>query len=280
MNIENKKQVATLLLAVALGIVAVVLTSQYVKTAVEEQTMMLAREYEKQNQQIAQSNAGLVNEINSLKGQVNKLSQEVQTKQTVQPGRQDNAPIVTGAFSLRTPKGKRAMTVMIDSLEAVGGLISPGDYVDILGQLNIPSKSDDKKEVTTVLFQNVQILAVGTNFSPQGSAEVYSMQQKTRSLTVTLALSPEEMGLLTFAQSNGKLKLSLRSPVEQTTENLAVASWDELADYVLKNQGTEILVPAKKADIQMIDGQKSPAKSTDDEEVKPFIQIFKGGREL
>ncbi|MBI5023697.1 MAG: hypothetical protein HZC18_01685 [Candidatus Omnitrophica bacterium] len=48
MNIENKKQIATILLAVGLGLVATFLTSQYVQNNIAQQTKILAKEYTQQ----------------------------------------------------------------------------------------------------------------------------------------------------------------------------------------------------------------------------------------
>ena len=44
------------------------------------------------------------------------------------------------AFSLRTPPGKRAVTLKINSLSAVGGLVNPGDFVDIIAHLELPDE--------------------------------------------------------------------------------------------------------------------------------------------
>jgi hypothetical protein len=46
-----------------------------------------------------------------------------------------------------------------------------------------------------------------------------------------------------------------------------------LADYVIEKQGTELVVPTARATIQ-------PVLTPKAEEVKPFIQIFQGGREF
>ena len=81
MNIENKKQIATILLAVGLGLVAAFLTSQYVKTSIEEQTRALAKEYEKQN---AQQKAALVKELQARDREVTKKLQDLEKRQQQQ----------------------------------------------------------------------------------------------------------------------------------------------------------------------------------------------------
>jgi len=282
MNIENKKQLATIFLAIGLGLAASMLMSKVVSDKVEEQTNVIAKEYQGRN-------TALVKEMDSTKQRLDKLAIDYQAlakkmeqqsairEVTLKP---DKPPVQRTAFALRTPPGKRAITVNIKTLAAVGGLINPGDFVDIIAHLNVPEESDGKKKkeekLTTVLFQNIQVLAVGTNFNPVGEEPAYETQQQMSALNVTLAVSPEEAGLISFAEINGDLQLSLRSPIETEDKVLQnVASWDALADFVLEHQGTELGVSQKKATIQ-----KTETEQGKEEEVKPFIQIFRGGREL
>ena len=273
MNVENKKQIATILLAIGLGLVATFLTSQYVTKSVIHQTQLLAQDYKNQT-------GALLNEIELLKSEYRKLAaQQVALAKEPKPQEVKKEPVQETIFSMKTPPGKRALTVLIDSLSAVGGLIKSGDFIDIIAQLNIPDPQNpaETQKITTVLFQSIQVLAVGTNFSSSADISLYQSQQQARSLYVTLALDPEEAGLIVFAQSNGRLQLSLRSPDEKETKVLQVASWDALSDFVLERQGTELMVPKEKGAIEAVEGGAQRPSSG---EVKPFIQIFKGGQQL
>lgn len=287
MNIENKKQFATILLAVGLGLVAAFLTSQYVQNNIQQQTKALAVEYQKKNAALIQEVELAKKEINKLAQQQASLAKQMQERPKMVVEKEKPPKVIeTMAFSVVTPPGKRALTIQIDSLSAVGGLINPGDFVDIIAQLKAPEDEGKpkghEKEITTVLFQNIQVLAVGTNFSPQmaeGTALPYEAQQKARSLNVTLALTPEEAALLTFVQDHGGLRLSLRAPAEEGTEFLQVASWDTLSQYVLDKQGTTLDLPIKP---KPKEEEKKPEVEEEEkpEEEKPYIQIFRGGREF
>lgn len=280
MNIENKKQVATILLAVGLGLVASMLMSKIVNDKIDQQTKIIAREYQGRS-------AALVKEIDMTKKTLNKLARDyallakkVNERSVVRPAGASAKPSVQKtAFSLRTPPGKRAITMKIDSLSAVGGLVNPGDFVDIIAQLDLPDKGEvkeknkKKEKIISVLFQNIQVLAVGTNYDPVGMAPPYEVQKNLKTLNVTFAVSPEEAGLLAFVQANGSLQLTLRSPAETQDRVLQqVASWDVLSEFVLERQGTELNI-WKKAVSKKEELEKP-------EELKPFIQIFRGGREL
>lgn len=284
MNLENKKQVAIIALAVGLGFVAAFLTSQYIQSTIRSETQLLAQQYDKKKSAVLNEVELMKKELNRIgnkqaaiikkQQQIQQMRQQVVTAPSAQQDENKNV-IQMNSFAIRTPPDKRAFTIMIDSLSAIGGLINPGDFVDIIGQLEMPLEegAKEKNKITTVLFQNIQILAVGTNFKPlENEMPTYEAQQAARTLTVTMALTPQEASLLAFSQSNGKLQLSLRSPTDQDTEVLQVASWEELSDFVLENQGTDLFVPQKQATISAASGTRV------DEEVKPFIQIFRGGR--
>jgi Flp pilus assembly protein CpaB len=282
MNLENKKQVATIALAVGLGLVAAFLMAQYISGEVQTRTAQLAKNYEQK------SNA-LIQEIQDVRGQMDGMHQQqellakkiseqkviIQQQVAAAPSA-GPAPVTAQAFSLQTPPGKRAFTMRIPSLNAVGGLIAPGDTVDIIGHLNIPQESDAAKTqpVTTILFQNILVLAVNTDFEFTGQSAVYAAQQNSPDLNVTFAVDSDQANLLAFAQGQGSFQLVLRSPTERETKVIQVASWDSLANYVMESQGTELIVPEKKASIQ----EKSGTEKADTE-VKPMIQIFKSGQE-
>ena len=83
-------------------------------------------------------------------------------------------PVRKPSLAIKTPVGKRAVTVMIDSLAAVGGLLNAGDFVDVIAELNVPSQDADRKTVTAMIFQGLQVLAINTNEDDPGA---YDEQQ-------------------------------------------------------------------------------------------------------
>ncbi len=277
MPVENKKQVVIILFAAVIGIVAVILMSNYVKSSIEGQTSALAEQYNAKQKEIVsqiqqrsdQQMAALAQELERVKSEqatamqkqmeALQAAQKAQAQQTVQVKK-----VRKPSLALKTPVGKRAVTVMIDSLAAVGGLLNAGDFVDVIAQLNVPSQDPDKKTVTAMIFQGLQVLAINTNEDDPGA---YDDQQASASLKITVAVDPQEAGLLAFANKNGSLELALRSPDDSDHQMVKADTWKTLADYVLKNQGL---------DIQNPDGESAGKPM----ENKPSIQIFRGGKEL
>jgi Flp pilus assembly protein CpaB len=270
--LDNKRQIFILAGALLAGIIAVFLTSNYVKNTVQSQTQVLAEQYNvKQRQMVAgleqrsdQQMAAMAQELQAVKQEQAQAMQKQLA--LMQQAQQNHGSAGQGVHvrkpPLKTPEGKRAVTVSIDSLSAVGGLLSPGDYVDVIAQLNVPSQTADKKTVTAMIFQDLQILAINTNVDETGTYD----DQQGGALRITLAVDPQQAGLLAFCNKNGTLELALRSPNESETPALKADTWKTLTDYVMQSQGYDIKDP------DGVNGGK--------EEAKPNIQIFRGGKEL
>lgn len=100
----------------------------------------------------------------------------------------------------RTPEGLRAVTVPVNALSGVAGLLQPGHRVDVLVAFTEDDPVADAKVVTVV--QNALVLAVGQDLL--GSGEPQSVDN------VTLALTPAEVQLVALGEFIGNLKLSAR----------------------------------------------------------------------
>ena len=280
MAMENKKQIFLIAFAVVAGIGATVWTGNYVTKSIEQKTQELADQYDQKQKQLAaemqqrseQQMAAIQEEIGRVRQeqQVALQKAEAMAQAQAQAQQKQKGPRASTLLTVKTPAGKRAVTVMIDSLAAVGGLLNPGDFVDVIAHLNVPeeSGSEKKKTVTAMVFQDLQVLAINTNLDDPGA---YSEQQAQGSLKVTFAVEPQESGLLAFADRNGKLELALRSANENEKQMVKTSTWKTLADYVLQNQGSAFEVPEEES------AAKDQPKTDDN---KPYIQIFRAGKEL
>lgn len=147
-----------------------------------------------------------------------------------------------GSLSMSTPVGKRAITISVDNVSSLLGMIKPGDYVDVISTMSIPVPTQDGKLVgqATVmpLFQNVLILAVGQEFgASSAAADRYKKEEKKEGVAlITLALSPQEANLISFVQEQGKIRLVLRSPADSQSQPFQITTWDTLFNYVMPNR--------------------------------------------
>jgi pilus assembly protein CpaB len=119
--------------------------------------------------------------------------------------------------------GCRAYTLQVSETAGVGGLLKPGNRVDVLAQLSL-----GKKEVTSFIYQNLQVLATGQRLDE--TREAKNTQEETAEGggsgydTVTLSVTPEQAETLFFLEGR-PLRLVLRAPNDD-----AIASIPQLSE--------------------------------------------------
>jgi pilus assembly protein CpaB len=114
-------------------------------------------------------------------------------------------------LSQGVPRGMRAITIPVDKLTAIEGLVKPLDSVDIVGTFQMPAAGGRTTPVVITVFQNVKVLATNRNISPYRISKAID--------TVTLALKPEDIKLITYILSSGKIRLVLRGPLDTSEEH-------------------------------------------------------------
>jgi pilus assembly protein CpaB len=147
-----------------------------------------------------------------------------------------------------TPAGKRAISIAVDNIASLSGMVKPGDYVDVIAMLQVPVQGSEGQQASQVavvpLFQNVLVLAVGRDTGGIGRGASRYAGQESDSPLITLALGPQEANLIAFVQEQGKIRLTLRSPADARVEPMAPASWDTLFQYIMPQKTAEIKEPS------------------------------------
>jgi len=146
-------------------------------------------------------------------------------------------------LSMAVPEGQRALSLPVDSVTGLAGLLRPGDQVDLLF---LPDAGKGEAAVST-LFQSVKVLAVG---SLTGEAAPTNGERQD---TVTVALSPGDAQTAMLALSQGVLQLSLRPVGDTRLVNLGASGRSELkprqmyhAEASAHDAGAETLIPQKR----------------------------------
>jgi pilus assembly protein CpaB len=106
------------------------------------------------------------------------------------------------SFSQRIPAGQVAVTVSVGSVEGVAGLLVPGDKVNLL--------VTDPAGARRYLYQNVNILAIGTSAAPE-AGETQAVLNPGSNL-ITFAVPPLAAARVVAA---GSLYLTLVPPDNQ-----------------------------------------------------------------
>ncbi len=113
----------------------------------------------------------------------------------------------------RIPHGMRVVSIQADSASAAGNLLSPSDRVDVL--LHVPGNGRTQTAVVKTILQNIRVFSVNDNTSSVGDNGESNTEKNTR--YVTLLVDPEQAQVLTLAQMQGQIKLSLRGPDDPGT---------------------------------------------------------------
>lgn len=165
-------------------------------------------------------------------------------------------------FASKIPKGKRAITISVDNLSSVSGMIRPGDHVDMVGLVPVPGMSAEGKatvQTTTLpLFQDVAVLAVGQEYSTVAGQKTIS------SNAITVALTPKEANIIAFVQEQqGKIRLILRSPEDTEKQTPAPTSWDMVLRTVMPEAFREkpAEAPKPRKVVEIYHGQTKEVKS-------------------
>jgi Flp pilus assembly protein CpaB len=123
------------------------------------------------------------------------------------PGRAHEAVLWTDLASVRrdarqlsdlVPEGMRAITLAA-SASSFGGLITPGDRVDVLGTF-----ADPQAQAAQMVAHSLLVLAVGD--------QLESTETARRQGAVTLSASLEQASAIAAAERKGSLRLVLRHP--------------------------------------------------------------------
>lgn len=160
-----------------------------------------------------------------------------------------------GGLAEATPIGKRAITISVDNISSLAGMIKPGDYVDVIAIIPVPVQTPEGKQATqpavVPLFQNVLVLAIGQEIGvakqeQQEEGRYRREEAREPSPLITLALSPQEANLIAFVQEQAKIRLVLRSPADSKIEPIQPASWDTLFQYIMPKEALRQQEEARK----------------------------------
>jgi pilus assembly protein CpaB len=113
------------------------------------------------------------------------------------------------------PPGMRAVSVRVNEVVSVAGFVGPGTRVDVL-LTGTPNGSSEPQ--TTTVLQNVAVIASGHTLERNASGEAQTTP------VITLLASPEDAERVTLAQSEGKIQLSLRNPLDTHSDPVDAAN--------------------------------------------------------
>lgn len=108
-------------------------------------------------------------------------------------------------FSARVENGHRAMTVAVDEINSISGMIEPGDTIDLIVSLD-----QQGRKVTYPLLQSVLVMATG-----QRSVDDPKSGERRQYSTVTIETTPLQAQNVIGAREVGRLTALLRNPLDK-----------------------------------------------------------------
>jgi pilus assembly protein CpaB len=170
------------------------------------------------------------------------------------------------SFSDMLDEDRRALTIAVDELNSISGMIRPYDRIDlfIIGKDKKEGPVGKDAKVVLPLLQDVLVKATGNIVRRETAAD--GREYDRHYSTLTLDLLPEEIGKVLIAQENGELKAALKRPEQNAANYLPTREtdlWlqqDEKAKdgltFYVGGKGTGVLEP-RTLDIpeeEVIDG--------------------------
>lgn len=128
-------------------------------------------------------------------------------------------------FSSTIEPGTRAITLPIDDINSVSGMLIAGDKIDILVMQQAPTTTERKTEMQLVpLLQNVTVQATGTTTQREIVAQTEQGSQKPSMRngsynTVTISVPPKDAQRVVLAQQIGRIVALLRRPDDPALYN-------------------------------------------------------------
>jgi pilus assembly protein CpaB len=154
------------------------------------------------------------------------------------------------SFSARLPSGRRAITVPVDEVNSISGMLQPGDKIDLMA-----SARKDNRAMMFPLLQNVTVLATGSQAVPgsegkEGVKRTYS--------TITLEATPQDAQRVLAAREVGKLSALLRAPGDaaqaysQRRDALSLLGLNDAAPAIAGEGSVPVLYGGSKTDLKNV----------------------------
>ena len=109
-----------------------------------------------------------------------------------------------GSLPGSLPRGQRAIAIPVDNVIGAGGLLRPGDRVDVITAFR---RSDKDAPVALVMLKNIEVLAVRGVMDNAASDD--DDNNRRRNDTVVLSVPDARVSALMLASSEGKLRLAV-----------------------------------------------------------------------
>lgn len=156
-------------------------------------------------------------------------------------------------FSSRLKPGIRALTISVDEINSISGMLQPGDRIDLLLTARPPAagnSGETRQEATVPLLQNLLVMATGRQVRPGEDPEGGERQFSA----VTVEVTPAQAKRLIVAQAAGRLTAMLRNPQDATPMDAAALDLNGIFGVQTKTEPKRVPVRRAPSGPQIIIG--------------------------
>ena len=158
----------------------------------------------------------------------------------------------SGSISSRVRPGVRAMTIAVDEVNSLSGMLQPGDRIDLMVTVRPPPMAGQlQSEITRTVMQDVPVIATGRQSRASQPDEMPTGRPYT---SITVEVDPDRAQRLVVAQRSGKLTAVLRNPNDRQA------------------------IPEKRLDVNELLGIPAPMQVAAPAPLPALPQVIVGGR--
>jgi pilus assembly protein CpaB len=113
----------------------------------------------------------------------------------------------TNTLAYAIEPGNRAITIGVDNVSGLAGMIHPGDRIDLLAELDVEGVTN-----TELVAENIKVLAVDAVLDKSGKVATGEVAAYA---TITLEVTTIQAMEVSFAANSGPMRAIMRSPMDQ-----------------------------------------------------------------
>lgn len=225
---RDKRFLIVIAFALVFGLVAAILTGRYLsnvegrsnqvavaKVDIPLGTMITAEQLTLQPLPREATPEGAFTDLGKLVGRVSITN--VGAREPLTDSKLAPAGSEAGLTSV-IAEGFRAITVKVDDVVGIAGLVQPGSWVDVVAVVDQQERTASGQGPTSkIVLQHIKVLATNQDIDQDSEQEQKAKKESKLALikAVTLQVLPEQAEKLALAQAEGKLQLVMRNSVDK-----------------------------------------------------------------
>jgi pilus assembly protein CpaB len=160
------------------------------------------------------------------------------------------------SFSDMLEENQRALTISVDELSSISGMIRPNDRIDLffiddekkMNTEEVPTNDKQEGKLVIPLLQNVLVKATGNIVRRETSPD--GREYERNYSTLTLDLLPEEIGKVLLAQEKGGIRAALKRPDQKNTTKYQITRESDLwGEEHLDTFGVKVYIGGKQGGV-------------------------------